>query len=104
MKRTRNIYHSELKKCQRAEKTIKKTKLLDACLNGDGNLFKEIKKIRKTKVVVADKIDGVTEDIPSHFASIYKELFNSVKDGKDVERISKEVDTKITVDSLADVN
>ena len=93
-----------MKKCQRAEKTIKKTKLLDACLNGDGNLFKEIKKIRKTKVVVADKIDGVTEDIPSHFASIYKELFNSVKDGKDVERISKEVDTKITVDSLADVN
>ena len=104
MKRTRNIYHSELKKCQRAEKTIKKTKLLDVCLNGDGNLFKEIKKIRKTKVVVADKIDGVTKDIPSHFASIYKELFNSVKDGKDVERISKEVDSKITVDSLADVN
>ena len=104
MKRTRNRYHMELKKCQKAEKIIKKTKLLDACLNGDGNLFAEIKKMRKTKTVVADKIDGVTEDIPNHFGNIYKELFNSVKDADEVKTISVEVENKVTIDSLSDVN
>ena len=94
----------ELKKCQKAEKIIKKTKLLDACLNGDGNLFAEIKKMRKTKTVVADKIDGVTEDIPNHFGNIYKELFNSVKDADEVKTISVEVEKKVTIDSLSDVN
>ena len=104
MKRTRNRYHMELKKCQKAEKIIKKTKLLNACLNGDGDLFDEIKKMRKTKVVVADKIDGVTKEIPNHFGNIYEELFNSVKDGEEVKLITEEVDRKITVESLSDVN
>ena len=94
----------ELKKCQKAEKMIKKTKLLDACLNGNGDLFEEIKKMRKTIVVVADNIDGVSTDIPNHFGNIYKELFNSVKDGHEVKLISDEVDSKITVQSLSDVN
>ena len=42
MKRTRNQYHMEFKKFKRPEQTIKKSKLLDACLNGNCNLFKEI--------------------------------------------------------------
>ena len=104
MKRTRNRYHMELKKCQRAEKTIKKNKLLDACLNGDGDLFVEIKKMRKTKTVVAYKIDGVTQDIPSHFSNIYSDLFNSVKDSEEVKVISDDVNKKITVESNTDVN
>ena len=41
-----------------------------------------------------DMIDGVTEDIPNHFGNIYKELYNSVKDGKDVQTISDEVKKK----------
>ena len=48
MKRTRNRYHMEFKKCKRTEQTIKKSKLLDACLNGNGDLFKEIKLMRKS--------------------------------------------------------
>ena len=39
MKRTKNIYHVEYKKCEKAEQQIKKSKLLDACLNGNGELF-----------------------------------------------------------------
>ena len=48
MKRTRNRYHMEFKKCQKAEKSIKKSKILEACLNGQAELFKEIKAMRKT--------------------------------------------------------
>ena len=35
MKKTRNIYHMQAKKCQRARENIKKNKLLNACLTGD---------------------------------------------------------------------
>ena len=60
--------------------------------------------MRKTKVVVADNIDGVSTDIPNHFGNIYKELFNSVKDGHEVKLISEGVESKITAQSLSDVN
>ena len=76
MKRTRNIYHAEFKKCKKAETTIKKSKLLDACLNGNGNLFKEIKAMRNTKSQCADTIDGVTNNIPEHFKNIYSTLYS----------------------------
>ena len=46
MKRTRNIYRRELKKCQTSEETIKKSRLLNSCLNGEGDLFREIKNMR----------------------------------------------------------
>ena len=104
MKRTRNRYHMEFKKCKRTEQTIKNSKLLDPCLNGNGNFFKEIKLIRKAKYKCANTIDGVTNDIPNHFKNIYSELYSSVTDGDEVEKISKELETKIEVQSVEDVN
>ena len=59
MKTPRNKYNAEFKKCKKAEDTIKKSKLLDACLNGNEDLFKEIKAMRRTKPKYADTIDGV---------------------------------------------
>ena len=49
---------------------IKKSKLLNACLNGNGELFKEIKSMRKSKPKVAESIDGVNKNIPEHFRNI----------------------------------
>ena len=77
----------EFKKCQKAELTIKKSKLMDACLNGNGDLFKEIKAMRKTRPRVADSIDGATEDLSGHFSNIYSELYNCVDDGEEVKNI-----------------
>ena len=104
MKRTRNRYHMEFKKCQKSENTIKKSNLLDACLNGNGDLFKELKKMRKTKMFCADTIDGVSEDVPGHFRNIYKDLYNCVEDAEEIAEIKAKVDVKITEDSLKDVN
>ena len=53
MKRSRNKYHYELKKCRKAVDKIRSSKLLDACLNGGGDIFKEIKSMRNVKSVVA---------------------------------------------------
>ena len=71
MKRSRNLYHYQIRKCKKAEEKVKKNKLLDACLNGDVDLFTEIKKMRKIREQPANTIDGVSKVIPGHFAKIY---------------------------------
>ena len=103
-KRTRNVYHYHLRKCQRAENKIKRNKLLDACINGGSDIFVEIKKLRKCKPTVANKIDGETKDIPGHFAKIYRELYNSVDDGDQLSAIREELELGIDEASLDDVD
>ena len=58
MKRTRSIYHYQIRKIKAAKNKIKANKLVEASLNGGTDLFKEIKKLRKSKISVANKIDG----------------------------------------------
>ena len=104
MKKTRNIYHYQVRKCKKAEDSIRKNKLLNSCLNGDcGDLFKEIKAIRRTKQVVATSIDGVNENVPDHFKDIYGKLYNSVDDVENMTRVSSEVEEKITSLTIKDV-
>ena len=81
MKRTRNVYHFQIKKIKRSENLIKRNNLLDACINGDNDLFKAIKKMRRHDPPTATSIDGVKSDIPEHFKNIYSKLYNSVDDG-----------------------
>ena len=78
MKRSRNVYHYQVRKLKKSKDTIKRNKLLDACINGDGDLFTEIKKIRNTNACSAESIDGVTEGVSDHFKTIYEQLYNSV--------------------------
>ena len=80
MKRTRNLYHYQYRKCEKSEETIKKNKLLDACLNGDGDIFKQIKLLRKSGQVVSTSMDGIKTDIPGHFKKIYSKLYNAHDD------------------------
>ena len=47
MKRTRNLFHYQVRKLRKASDTIAKNKLLDACLNGDGNLFSCDEQLKK---------------------------------------------------------
>ena len=63
MKHSRNVYHYQIRKCKKAENLIRKTKLLDACLNGNGDIFTEIKKMRKSQPVVASSIDGKADKL-----------------------------------------
>ena len=103
MKRTRNIYHFQVKKCQRAENTIKKNKLLNSCLNGESDIFVEIKKLRRLGNDSATSIDGVTDKVEEHFAKIYKNLYNSVDDVENLQVLYKTIEKKITAHSATDV-
>ena len=103
MKRSRNIYHHEFRKCSRSKELIRKNKILDSCINGDGDLFEEIKAMRKCNQVVATTMDGVTQDIPGHFRNVYENLYNSHEDLAQIADIKAEVNTKINSFHLVDV-
>ena len=64
MKHTRNVYHFEIRKCKRAEDSIKKNKLVNSCINGVGDIFEEVRKLRKAPESVANCIDGEQDEIP----------------------------------------
>ena len=104
MKRTRNIYHYQVKKIKKSENLIKKNKLLDACLNGGGDIFKEIKQMRQQKPIIATAMDGVSEDIPEHFKGIYEELYNSVNDKEEIDELCKNTEEKINRTQLFQVD
>ena len=98
MKHSRNKYHYEVRKCKKAEAEITKNKLLNACINGEGDIFAGIKKLKRTKETVANSIYGVMDDIPKHFAGIYKNLYNSAGD-----IIREEIEAKVNFSNLEDV-
>ena len=103
MKRSRNIYHIQLKKTRKAEDRIKKNKLLNACLGDGGNIFEEIKSMRKTSKDVASSIDGEKKNIANHFSSIYSKLYNSANDNEEMIDITDKVEDLITPDKVKDV-
>ena len=71
MKRTRNIYHYQLKKTRKAEDRLKRENMLRTCLGMGGDIFKEIKKIRETKQTMANSIDGVENGLAEEYVKIY---------------------------------
>ena len=63
---------------------IKKNAILDACINDKGDIFKEVREMRKTAPTVSSLIDGVTINIETHFANVYEKLYNSIDDKEKV--------------------
>ena len=98
MKRTRNIYHLQIRKSKKAADVLKRNKLLDACINGKGDIYTEIRKMRKCPGTVVNTIDGISSGIPDHFASIYSKLYNSVDEkgklGSLLEVINRSIDNQ----------
>ena len=99
-KRTRNMYHYQYRK---TEGKIVKNKLVDACINGNGDIFKEIKKIHAAKPAIATSMDGTKENIAGHFQEIYSELYNSVDYHEELVKITIEAESQVNLLSYNDV-
>ena len=80
---------------EKAEDKIRKNKLLDSCINGGGDIFKEIQSFRKSNPVVATSMDGVKDDVKDHFKGIYEKLFNSADDAEELLKVQEEADRKM---------
>lgn len=103
MKRSRNVYHYQFKKCEKSKKIIQKNKLLDACINGDGDIFKEIKLIRRNVQISSAKMDGENSDIPGHFKNIYSKLYNTHDDNIKMKNIENYIQKSVNIAHLKDV-
>ena len=103
MKRSRNIYHYQYRKCERSQETIKKNKVLDACINGEGDIFKEIKSFRNSAQTVSTSMDGVQQNIQEHFKDIYSKLYNSHNDADAIIDIEREVQSRVNQSHVKDV-
>ena len=70
MKRTRNIYHMQIRKVRRAENKIKSMKLLEYSLDNNCDLFEELKKMRRVNCNFPSSIDSVKTNIPQHLGML----------------------------------
>ena len=104
MKKTRNLYHLQIRKQRRIADILKKNTLLNACIDNHGDIFTEIKKIRKTSTSCSMTINGVESDVEGHFADIYAELYNSVDDQQELKEIEERLNTKIDLSSIYEID
>ena len=100
MKRTRNIYHYHIRKCRRSADVVRKIKLMDACLNGNGDVFEEIRKMRKVNKSLPHTMDGQT-NVTERFKNVYQKLYN---DEQETQEVLKLVNSYVDVSSLDDVD
>ena len=101
MKNTRNKYHHQVRRCQRAEAFLRNQKLAENCIKNNNDLFDELKNKRKVKSkddLVIDTKSG--KEIPEHFADIYSKLFNKHVGSQDMTNsIYDHIDSLITDDN-----
>ena len=103
MKHARNVYHYQLRKYRKSENIIRRDNLLNACINGNNNIFDEIKKIRKTSSEVPTSIDGNSVDTENHFKRIYEKLYKCTDDKDNVKFLHDEINMKINYSDVRDV-
>ena len=68
---------------------------MNVCINGKGDLFEEVKRMRRHKPKAASSMDGNTEDIPGHFLSIYSGLYNEANDEHEIDSMRRKIEDKI---------
>ena len=83
---------------------IKKNYLLDACINNNGDIFDEIKKLWRVPPTVSTMIDGVTCNIESHFANTYRQLYNSIDDDANISDVAEHLSKAIDANNHLDVD
>ena len=94
-KHTRNKYHLQIRRNKRMLDKIKQNKLLEQCLNGTNGFFSEIKSMRKCSRSTPDVMDGQSDGIPQLFAKKYEELYNSVDDKENLDRLREDIEKNV---------
>ena len=91
MKKSRNRYHLVLRQKKRIIERMKRNNLLESCVNNNGNIFDEIKRMRRCHQSPAEVIDDIADDIPGYMADKYERLYNSVDDESNIVDLEKDV-------------
>ena len=92
MKKTRNNYHFNIRKVKKMADNIRSQQLLDAAMNGDIKLMKEMKKVNNPKSSnsnLPETVDGAVgqDEGVDKFKEVYYDLYNSAESSEAVELI-----------------
>ena len=104
---TKNKYHHAIRKLKAMEKEVRKSNLLNACLDGDvTDLCKEIKRTRGSGCKSAGSIDAISDPklISNHFRNIYNKVYNTHTDKDEVNDLIEENNMKIKQSDIGVVN
>ena len=106
MCRSRNQFKYAKRQCINVEKEMKRDKFVEACVSGDKDVFKEIKKMRRRDNIVSSKMDGKAnaEDIADHLRDLYSGIYNRTGSSEPLENLFKNVDEKVDNECLKDVD
>ena len=58
-----------------------------------GDIFKDVREMRKTAPTVFSMIDEVTINIETHFANVYEKLCNSIDDKEKLMTVLQHLNT-----------
>ena len=97
------MYHLHIRKNKRVLDKLKSNGLLEACLNNQNGIFREIKIIRYNKQSFPNNIDGKDENIPQYFANKYENLYNSVDDSNDLLIVEESISQRINNTDICEV-
>ena len=103
MKKNRNLYHFQIRKNKKMTEILKRNTLLDACINNNGNIFDIIRKQRQTTPSVPGMIDGNSVNTETHFAKLYGELYDVVKDKDRLISVKQFLSKTVDPSSLKDI-
>ena len=82
---------------------LKRNTLLIARINSNGNIFDIIRKQRQTTPSVPGMIDGISVDTETHFAKLYGELYDSVKNRDGLISVKQFLSKIVDPSSLKDI-
>ena len=94
MKHARSQYSYAVRRLKRCNDIIQNDKLLESLNNNTcTNIFNEIRKLRGSQKSVSCRIDDKVDaqEISNHFAGIYSDLFNNVRNGDKLNQISNRI-------------
>ena len=83
---------------------MKRDKMLNSCIENDGNIFEEIKRMRKCHQTPATTIDDVSDNIPAYMAGKYEKLYNSVDDESNIAELGETINGMIAEENLQHVD
>ena len=106
---SRNKYHYIIRKVKKQASNIQTDKLLTAASNGDAELIKEMKNIKggkKQGQSLPDTVEGAEgpDEILDMFREVYKNLYNSAESIEAINKIKYNINERIGVDSVQEVN
>ena len=101
----RNRFRYAKRRVLAAAEVIKRDKFLESALEGDKNLFEELRRLKGAAQKGASKVDGHTdpERIADHFKDIYQGLYNRTGSKEPLENLLHEVNTDIEDQDILDV-